>query len=338
MSSKETDFDPKEWFKHLLDRSEMNQTTLAEAVGISPSLVSRIFKGRRTVSQEQSLALARELGVEQEEFMNAVGIASIESNRIRTITRYAISLRKQDRGIPLDAINDILTQTYLKTIDFKALTHPRVFDEALKEVFKDFHGANAKKYDAYDADETVSKSIDSDHDTGDVYSGTNLGQPVRSPRKEFELPNDVFEKYAPKPDYTGFDHLTFPIYSGAEAGEAGHLILKMDSPVDHAEQPTPLLGTKDGFGVYVQGTSMEPKYHKGDTLIVHPGKPPRVGDFVLIEALDKDGDGYALIKRLVGDDMENYTLKQFNPEKEIKIEKSKVKHISLIIGNYEAGT
>ncbi|MBD9390155.1 XRE family transcriptional regulator [Agrobacterium sp. AGB01] len=53
--------------------------------------------------------------------------------------------------------------------------------------------------------------------------------------------------------------------------------------IDYVRRPPALMGAKDIYALYVEGVSMEPQYFQGDLIYVHPHKPPRFGDVVVIQ-------------------------------------------------------
>lgn len=53
--------------------------------------------------------------------------------------------------------------------------------------------------------------------------------------------------------------------------------------VDYVRRPPALVGAREIYGLYVEGSSMEPQYFPGDLIYVHPHRPPRVGDIVVVQ-------------------------------------------------------
>lgn len=58
--------------------------------------------------------------------------------------------------------------------------------------------------------------------------------------------------------------------------------------VDYVRRPPALVGAKEIYGLYVEGSSMEPQYFPGDLIYVHPHRPARVGDIVVLQC--KNGE------------------------------------------------
>jgi SOS-response transcriptional repressor LexA len=53
--------------------------------------------------------------------------------------------------------------------------------------------------------------------------------------------------------------------------------------VDYVRRPPALVGAKEIYGLYVEGTSMEPQYFPGDLIYLHPHRPARIGDIVVVQ-------------------------------------------------------
>lgn len=123
-----------------------------------------------------------------------------------------------------------------------------------------------------------------------------------------------------------------PIYASAQGGTTG-MTLTFE-PIDYVSAPAPLMGVKGAFGMYVVGSSMEPVYRQGDTLLVHPHLPANSGDDVLVVKLDGNGQHDALVKTLVSSDDNRIRVRQYNPEEEFDIPRSDIHGIYSIVGNY----
>lgn len=87
--------------------------------------------------------------------------------------------------------------------------------------------------------------------------------------------------------------------------------------VEHVPCPSELENVPDAYAVYVIGVSMEPRYHEGERIYIHPHKPPKPGDYVLIRAYNGDGSTQGHIKVLVSIDKRSVVAFQLNPRKEV---------------------
>lgn len=98
--------------------------------------------------------------------------------------------------------------------------------------------------------------------------------------------------------------------------------LYSDEVIGYAKRPVLLDGRADAYGVYVQGSSMEPAHADGVMILVESKRPPRIGDDVVVylrrSGEDQEGDDgesarTVLIKRLVRRNGSFVELEQFNP-------------------------
>ena len=100
----------------------------------------------------------------------------------------------------------------------------------------------------------------------------------------------------------------------AECGADGWSLWNGDV-IDLIDRPASLVGVPNAYAVYVVGASMEPRYHPGEVVHIHPGRPVDVGAYVLVQRRAK-GAGetpLAVIKRLAKRTASKITLEQFNP-------------------------
>src|SRR5262245_51975095 len=127
-----------------------------------------------------------------------------------------------------------------------------------------------------------------------------------------------------------------PVMGIAEGGDEGWSLWNGDI-VDYIQRPPPLAGAPQGYATYVFGTSMEPRYHPGEIIYVHPGKPITIGSYVLVQVKAKhDGEPPgALVKRLSRRTAQKVVLEQFNPPKTFDIPVKDVVSIHRIVGSGE---
>ena len=122
-----------------------------------------------------------------------------------------------------------------------------------------------------------------------------------------------------------------PVYGPAAAATPDKILITEDFIVDRKPTPEELLHVRDAFVMYVAGESMYPRYKTGEMVSVHPHRPPYVGqDCVLVFHADDN----AIVKEYAGES-ENKTewkLKQYNPEKIIKVRKADVRAIYAVVG------
>jgi SOS-response transcriptional repressor LexA len=173
-----------------------------------------------------------------------------------------------------------------------------------------------------------------------------LGQPSIAYNEVLELGGLDYTFNAPVQSYGGFkeaDHMEkmafdhhmtkdLPVLGVAVGGETGFFELN-GNVVDYVERPSTLFGAENAYAIYLIGTSMEPKYEEGQTLYVHPDRPARARDYVVVEFLD----GRAMVKRLIKRSTDSITIEQFNPAKRIDIEADQVKAVHKVVAADELG-
>ena len=76
----------------------------------------------------------------------------------------------------------------------------------------------------------------------------------------------------------------------------------MGEPIGRVDRPPGLADVRDAYAIYVEGGSMEPRHRPGELRFVHPHKPPRTGDDVVVHALGDTGQIQMFIKIFVGYD------------------------------------
>jgi phage repressor protein C with HTH and peptisase S24 domain len=106
--------------------------------------------------------------------------------------------------------------------------------------------------------------------------------------------------------------------------------------IDLIDRPTSLSGVRNAYAVYVVGTSMEPRYHPGEVVHVHPDKPLIVGGYVVVQRRGRKGEPpAAVIKRLAKRTSTKIVLEQFNPPKSFEIEDANIVSMHRVVGSAE---
>ena len=123
----------------------------------------------------------------------------------------------------------------------------------------------------------------------------------------------------------------------AECGPDGWSLWNGDV-IDLIDRPASLNGVPNAYAVYVVGASMEPRYHPGEVVHIHPGRPVDVGAYVLVQKRPRHaGDTpLAVIKRLAKRTGAKITLEQFNPPKTFDIKSAEIVSIHRVVGSGEA--
>lgn len=123
-----------------------------------------------------------------------------------------------------------------------------------------------------------------------------------------------------------------PVYASAQGGPTGMLISY--EPIEWKERPAPLHGVKGAFAMYVVNDSMEPRFRQGDLILVHPTRPVRRGDAVLLVQTTDEIEHSAMVKELVKRTAEQVVVRQHNPDREISIPADQVRGLHKIVGTY----
>lgn len=137
-----------------------------------------------------------------------------------------------------------------------------------------------------------------------------------------------------RPDQSVFDKI--PVLGTAEGGDEGWSLWNGDV-VDHVARPPFLAGVPNAYACYVTGTSMEPRYHPGELIYVHPGKPVTIGSYVLVQARPRtEGEPpRAVVKRLAKKLAQKIVLEQFNPPRQFDIQTKDIVSMHRIMGSGE---
>ena len=133
------------------------------------------------------------------------------------------------------------------------------------------------------------------------------------------------------PMVTGSRNL--PILGYAKGGEDAFFIDNGEI-AGYTMRPHVLDGVSDAYAVEFWDTSMEPALKHGHLGWVHPRKPVKPGDDVVVQL----ADGQALVKSLVRRTETHLVLRQYNPAKDFKVDRADVKSIHLIVGTLRVAT
>ena len=110
---------------------------------------------------------------------------------------------------------------------------------------------------------------------------------------------------------------------GTAACNSDYGSFKLDtSIIDYVHRPPALLMTKDLYALYVEGDTMEPRFNAGDLVFVHPHKPVRIGDSVVVQiAKTIDEPIEAMIAVLAKRTWHEAFIQKYNPDKIINFDK-----------------
>ncbi|GAB5471437.1 MAG: helix-turn-helix transcriptional regulator [Rhodospirillales bacterium] len=120
-----------------------------------------------------------------------------------------------------------------------------------------------------------------------------------------------------------------PILGTTVGGSDGDFALN-GQVADYVRRPPALERVAGAFALYVQGDSMSRWREPGGLIFVHPTRPPKPGDHVVVELHpdEEDGDKPCFVKLLVRSTPTKLILGQYNPERfDIEFEKARVSHV-----------
>lgn len=113
-----------------------------------------------------------------------------------------------------------------------------------------------------------------------------------------------------------------------------------DEQIGFAKRPVVLDGRVDAYGLYVQGSSMDPAYEDGALILVETRRQPSVGEYAVVylrmngDGDESDVDGRArtiMIKKLVRKSASFYELEQFNPRLTFRVDAKEVLKMHRVI-------
>jgi phage repressor protein C with HTH and peptisase S24 domain len=137
-------------------------------------------------------------------------------------------------------------------------------------------------------------------------------------------------------DTVRYSTTRLPVFGRAMGGAEGQLIMG-DQAVDTVECPPMLDGVPNAYALYVVGDSMEPRYRAGEVVYIHPGKPARRGDYVVVQIKGRgDSEPIGYIKQFISLTPTTLVLQQHNPPSEMEFRRDEVLVIHRIVFSGEA--
>ncbi|NTF87522.1 helix-turn-helix domain-containing protein [Agrobacterium rhizogenes] len=102
-------------------------------------------------------------------------------------------------------------------------------------------------------------------------------------------------------------------------------------PVDYVRRPPALMNARNIYSLYIEGSSMEPQFWPGDLVFVHPDKPPRFGDAVVIQCQVNGGQMEATIGIYSKRTPEKISIRKHNPTADIEIARETILSIHKVL-------
>jgi phage repressor protein C with HTH and peptisase S24 domain len=118
---------------------------------------------------------------------------------------------------------------------------------------------------------------------------------------------------------------------GVAAGSAFGAFVISGDPIGYVARPPALQYVPDAYAVYVQNESMSPLHNPGDLRFVHPHKPPRAGDSVVLQLVEADASAQAYIKIFERRSGDWVVCRQTNPAAEIKFKAAQIRAVHRVM-------
>lgn len=123
-----------------------------------------------------------------------------------------------------------------------------------------------------------------------------------------------------------------PVLGEVVGGDDGEYIFNGQIQ-DYVACPPSLVNVPNAYVVFVDGESMSPRFRPGESVYVHPNKPARRGDDVVVQIRPKH-EGmppHGFVKEMVGWQGNKLVLHQHNPEKRIEFDRNDVVSVHPIV-------
>ena len=108
--------------------------------------------------------------------------------------------------------------------------------------------------------------------------------------------------------------------------------IDLQEPIDSIETPPSLMNTVAGYAVYVPGETMVPRFNPGEIALVHPGKPFREGDSVVVQLKPGLTQHTAALKIFQKFTEKSIILGQFATDETLEFQRDEIKIVHKIIG------
>lgn len=124
--------------------------------------------------------------------------------------------------------------------------------------------------------------------------------------------------------------------SNGDAVEIEQTLFEPSNVIRYVTRPLALLGVKEAYAIYFIGESMLPRFRPGGLGIVNPQRPPAIGDDVVVQLTDTEGEiDTILVKTLRRNAPDFIELEQYNPPATFKVPRERVARIHRILDTAE---
>lgn len=129
-----------------------------------------------------------------------------------------------------------------------------------------------------------------------------------------------------------FSARQIPVYGQAVGGAMGEYIFNGEA-IDYKPCPPSLSSVANAYAVFVDGDSMVPRYDPRDTVWVHPSRPAKPGEDVIVQirAPNEGEPPHGYIKKFGGWAGSKLRLSQYNPPKDLVFERDQVVSVHPVV-------
>jgi phage repressor protein C with HTH and peptisase S24 domain len=133
-----------------------------------------------------------------------------------------------------------------------------------------------------------------------------------------------------------------PLYGSAQGGDLGEendfqlTELDLNQVLDYLRRPAGLADDSDSYALTIVGASMSPRFKPGERVGVSPRAKVEIGDDVIVQLRGENTNRVhrVLIKELVRRNATYIVLRQHNPSRELRVERSDVLAMHKVKGHF----
>lgn len=120
--------------------------------------------------------------------------------------------------------------------------------------------------------------------------------------------------------------------SNGDSVEIEQTLFEPSNVIRYVTRPLALVGVKEAYAIYFVGESMLPRFRPGGLGIVNPQRPPGIGDDVVVQLTDLEGEiDTILVKTLKRSAPSFIELEQYNPPATFKVPRERVARMHRIL-------
>lgn len=122
-----------------------------------------------------------------------------------------------------------------------------------------------------------------------------------------------------------------PVFATREV--QGGAVVIMGFAVERTSPSEPVRAVEGSYAIYAPNDLLAPRCEQGDLLHIHPHRPARPGQLVLVRhKSDAEGNSKALLRELVANSLDSIVVRTLNPERKEKIDREEIEAVHLVVG------